>query len=236
MTGATGNVYVGLHEFSDMAFVLHALRAGDCFLDLGANVGSYTILASAAIGACSVSCEPISTTFSKLVRNVRANRVESLVDMRCVAVGKESGSVRFTADRDTMNKAVTGAYYGQTIDVPLVTVDSIWHSLAVLSDFALWKADLEGHEFNMLQGAREALRDQRNKAILVESDTNEVRATLFECGFVRAKYFPFERRIELANSSDVGPSNTLWLREAAVEEVRVRVQEAPSFRVFEFVC
>ena len=28
MTGATGNVYVGLHEFEDMAFVLHVLRGG----------------------------------------------------------------------------------------------------------------------------------------------------------------------------------------------------------------
>ena len=46
MTGATMNVYCGLHEAADMAFVLHVLRAGDGFLDIGANVGTYTILAS----------------------------------------------------------------------------------------------------------------------------------------------------------------------------------------------
>lgn len=34
MTGATGNVYVGLHEFEDMAFVLHFLRAGDLLEDI----------------------------------------------------------------------------------------------------------------------------------------------------------------------------------------------------------
>lgn len=28
MTGATGNVYAGMHEFEDMAFVLHFLRPG----------------------------------------------------------------------------------------------------------------------------------------------------------------------------------------------------------------
>jgi len=44
MTGATGNVYCGLHEFEDMALVLHALRLGDLFVDVGANVGSYTAL------------------------------------------------------------------------------------------------------------------------------------------------------------------------------------------------
>ena len=44
MTGATGNVYCGLHEFEDMALVLHALRPRDLFVDVGANVGSYTVL------------------------------------------------------------------------------------------------------------------------------------------------------------------------------------------------
>src|SRR6478609_823915 len=51
MTGATGNIYCGLHEFADMAFVLHALRPGDLFVDVGANIGSYTVLASAVCDA-----------------------------------------------------------------------------------------------------------------------------------------------------------------------------------------
>src|SRR5947207_3361417 len=51
MHGATGNYYCGLHEFEDMALVLHALRPGDLFFDVGANVGSYTVLAGGAAGA-----------------------------------------------------------------------------------------------------------------------------------------------------------------------------------------
>ena len=34
MTGATGNVYVGLHEFNDMALICHLLRHDDLFLDV----------------------------------------------------------------------------------------------------------------------------------------------------------------------------------------------------------
>lgn len=36
MRGATGNIYVGLVEFEDMAFVLHMLDKGDVFIDVGA--------------------------------------------------------------------------------------------------------------------------------------------------------------------------------------------------------
>ena len=42
----TGNLYCGLLEYEDMAFVLHSLKETDNFYDIGANVGSYTLLAS----------------------------------------------------------------------------------------------------------------------------------------------------------------------------------------------
>jgi hypothetical protein len=40
MTGATGNWYCGLHEVSEMGFVLHALRPDDHFVDVGANIAT----------------------------------------------------------------------------------------------------------------------------------------------------------------------------------------------------
>src|SRR6478752_1702566 len=70
MAGATGNIYVGLHEFADMMFVLHFLRGGDLFLDIGANVGSYVILASGVCRATTWAFEPDPNTVCNLKRNV----------------------------------------------------------------------------------------------------------------------------------------------------------------------
>jgi hypothetical protein len=50
MTGATGNVYAGLHEFADMMFLLHFLRERDLFRDIGANVGTSRLLAQQPVG------------------------------------------------------------------------------------------------------------------------------------------------------------------------------------------
>ena len=58
MSGATGNIYVGLHEFADMMLPLHFLREGDLFLDIGSNVGSYAVLASRVCGATTWAFEP----------------------------------------------------------------------------------------------------------------------------------------------------------------------------------
>src|ERR1700691_5417356 len=73
MTGATGNVYCGLHEFEDMAFVLHALRAEDLFVDVCANVGSYTVLAAGAVGARCIAFEPAPRAYRGLLDNLRLN-------------------------------------------------------------------------------------------------------------------------------------------------------------------
>ena len=67
MTGATGNIYAGLHEFYDMGFVLHALQDEDVFVDIGANIGSYTVLAGSVVGANCISIEPVPHTFSYLL-------------------------------------------------------------------------------------------------------------------------------------------------------------------------
>src|SRR6266849_8995171 len=55
MTGATGNIYCGLHEFVEMAFLLRLLRPTDLFLDVGANLGSYKILATKVCGARAIA-------------------------------------------------------------------------------------------------------------------------------------------------------------------------------------
>ena len=81
MWGATGNWYCGLHEVAEMAFVLHVLRPSDKFIDVGANVGSYTVLAAGAVGSRVLAVEPIPTTFGFLRRNVALNGLGELV--RC---------------------------------------------------------------------------------------------------------------------------------------------------------
>lgn len=77
MTGATIDLYAGLHDFEDMSFLLHFLRKEDNFIDIRANVGVYTILASGAIGAKSIAIEPIPSTFADLTNNILINHQES---------------------------------------------------------------------------------------------------------------------------------------------------------------
>jgi ribosomal protein L11 methylase PrmA len=106
MTGATGNIYTGLHEFTDMMLPLHFLRSGDLFLDIGANVGSYSVLASGVCGATTWAFEPDPEAASTLQRNIEVNRLESLVTVHHVALGSEPGEVPFSVGMDTTNQVL----------------------------------------------------------------------------------------------------------------------------------
>ena len=66
-----------------MGFLLHVLRSEDLFVDVGANVGSYTILACSVVGARGISFEPVPSTYKRLVENMRLNHLDEIGRASC---------------------------------------------------------------------------------------------------------------------------------------------------------
>lgn len=236
MTGATGNVYAGLHEFEDMAFVLHALRAEDLFVDVGANVGSYSVLAAKVVGARVVAFEPIPAAHAALRDNLALNAIESHVELRRTCVGAEPGEVRMTTQLDTTNHVIASTTAGTgtraTIPVPVETLDGVLHAAPFLL-----KLDVEGYEREVLRGAAATLANPRLHAVIMEINTcgaryarsdAELLSIMHANGFERCNYHPRQRRLEPATAPDTG-GNSLFVRDLAL--VQGRVASAPAFRV-----
>lgn len=158
MAGATGNVYAGLHEFTDMAFVLHFLRREDRFLDVGANVGTYTILASGVCEAESLAIEPVPRAFERLRANVRLNDIASRVHLHNVGLAAQRGRLSFTSTLDTANHVVrdeTASGLG-SVEVAAVTLDELVSDRCPL----LIKVDAEGFESEVVAGASATLANE----------------------------------------------------------------------------
>ena len=153
-TGLTGNIYTGLHEFPDMGFLLHFLRSDDLFVDVGANVGSYTILACSAVRARGIAFEPVPNTFHKLVENIRLNHLDDKVKCINKGLGSHEGNIAFTSENDTTNHVVaSGEQCKNLINVEVVTLDTAINGNAP----SLMKIDVEGYETPVLEGARNTL-------------------------------------------------------------------------------
>ncbi len=222
MTGATGNIYAGLHEFADMAFCLHLLRPGDVFVDVGANIGSYTVLASKIVGANSISFEPVPQTFKHLQDNIKINNISNLVDANCCAVGAVSRSIKFSCDQDTTNQVVDDDYAGQWIDVPVKTLDKILQNLEPI----FIKIDVEGYEPEVIRGAKETLQKESLLAILLETVDFEIENILREAGFISASYDPFTKTI-LTSACHKNENNCLWIKDNF--KIVDRCQSAPKY-------
>jgi FkbM family methyltransferase len=218
MTGATGNIYCGMHEYADMSFVLHLLKPGDLFVDVGANIGSYTVLASGVCGAQTEAIEPDPGTARHLRRNIAANGLESHVDLKVAAVGEETGTIAFTTGLDTMNRvAVAGDRDAQT--VPLARLDDLLDGSAPV----LIKMDVEGFETPALRGADETLNSPSLIALMLETVDDDAHAQLTSHGFEKFGYDPRLRKL-IDPRLAIG-SNLLFVRDRA--KVEERVASAP---------
>ncbi|MGE0188365.1 MAG: FkbM family methyltransferase [Steroidobacteraceae bacterium] len=227
-TGLTGNIYAGLHEFPDMAFVLHMLRPTDLFIDAGANVGSYTILACAAAGARGIAFEPVPKTYARLLENVRLNNLEARTSIHNAGLGKSRGKLAFTASLDTMNHALAeGEYADEKIEVELITLDET----VVINAPTMIKIDVEGYEIPVIEGAQRTLGNPFLKSVIMELngsgsrygyDEEDILRTMLRYGFEPYSYEPFSRKLIYLNGKNQASGNTIFVRDTALVNERVR--------------
>ena len=231
MTGATGNWYGGLHEPSEMAFVLHALRAEDLFADVGANIGSYTVLAAGAVGADVIAVEPLPSTFERLQRNIRLNGINNRVQAHCCGLSNEAGRLLFTSDLDTTNSVATVERPGSTEWIPVNTLDALCSQRTP----SVIKIDVEGYESAVLDGAKKTLSSNRVDAVLLETNGSGVRfgvtddqliSTMLGFGFTACEYQFKERLLKPARR---GGTNTIFVRDVAATAAKCR--SAPNYRL-----
>jgi FkbM family methyltransferase len=215
MTGATGNVYFGLHEFADMGFVLHMLRAGDLFVDIGANIGSFTILAAKVAGAEVIAFEPDANTVATLKRNIAANEVAPRVAVHTSALGDREQELWFTSGMDTINHVADADTPG-AVRVHGTTLDTVLAGRVPM----LIKIDVEGHEPAVVAGAQKTLASPELKAVEVETVTEDIADMLAGHGFVQRHYDPFTRR--LAKAAVHSANNSLYIRDEPFVAERLR--------------
>jgi FkbM family methyltransferase len=224
MTGATGNWYCGLHEYREMGFVLHALRPEDHFLDVGANIGSYTILAGGGVGARVTAVEPIPETFAQLERNVLLNSLGKRARTCRMGLSDKKAVLRFTEGLGCENHVLSENEAGSFVEVPVMSLDEL-----VGDDIPrLIKIDVEGYERSVLRGAQRTLSDRRLLAVIMETNGSGERygvnerdlvGVMKDYGFSPLQYDPLERSL-MDMPQDA--CNTIFVRDQGLLEERVR--------------
>jgi FkbM family methyltransferase len=144
----------GDHEPWMVEWFSRFLRPGGTFVDVGAHLGYFTLIAAEIVGpkGCVIAFEPDPRNAAILEANVVAAGKRGLVEIVRAAVGAEGGLTSFLIDHDYCSRVAAEAQ-ASVEQVPLDSYD--------IPPEAVIKVDVEGHEIDVLLGARSHLEQRR---------------------------------------------------------------------------
>jgi FkbM family methyltransferase len=163
------NIARGGYEASELAFMQRYVKRGQTVLDVGANVGLFSVTMADLVGPQGRvhAFEPLQQNLALLERSIRENRMEERIAVRRAVVGDEVGErqlVSLSLQDGALNSG--GAYLqmgasvppGHTVQsVPMVTLDTE----DLRSPVSFIKIDVEGAEPFVFRGAKRLLATDR---------------------------------------------------------------------------
>lgn len=169
------------------------------FMDLGANVGSYTLLA-AALGRRVVACEPGYANYAALCENIKTNNQFGAVIALPIAIGSVNGLSWFHysdtlpgAANHTLGQPLQGDkplnFHRQAVIV--FRVDDMVTMLGLPAPTHI-KLDIDGGELAALQGAERTLKSGAVQGVMLEMKNGQEEALAIfmgSCGFKVAGHY-----------------------------------------------
>ena len=159
------------------------LSEGDVYYDIGANVGAYSLVAASIFKKVTVySFEPSIFTFPVLCKNIYSNDMGSIVNPVCLVLFNKSGYYDFSYSGIGPGIAYNSATIIKDVEYSSKSITKIKQQFVTLDDFVklddvlfpnFIKLDVDGVEYEILQGGAGVLNDERLKYIIVEIDETD---------------------------------------------------------------
>lgn len=160
-------LFTGQYDDGRIRILASLFPPGGCLLDAGASVGFYTVpLATVAqrIGGRVFAAEPFPANVARLRENLQINDLSRVVTVLPIGLSSKSGPATLVLREDPFlgatvgNASVTGDGLVDPgmarVDASLARLDDIWPTLGA-DRLDIAKIDVEGHEDQLLEGARE---------------------------------------------------------------------------------
>lgn len=171
-TNSPHAVYRNPPNWPEMVVWRERLQPGDLFVDVGANIGLYTIFAT-ELGATVIAVEPNACNAARIHEHLwRNGRTAEVVQK---ALADEVGGARITDDLDSYNHLLVDGRSGG-VQVECTTLDDLLGDRVA----AGVKIDVEGSERRVLLGAERALAAQRIRLLQIEWTAREARVNFDE--------------------------------------------------------
>ncbi len=166
---------LGWYELRTTELFIEVLRKGFTVVDVGANIGFFTLLAANIVGeeGTVLSFEPEPANFSFLSRSVQRNNFSNVrVYQKCVSDVDGQRMLYLSGTSNKGTHSIVRESGGTSITVPSTRLDTETSNIGV-GRIDLLKVDVEGAEPEVLSGALRLLSEDRITNMILEWDRPE---------------------------------------------------------------
>lgn len=210
--------YKTLTEGETHKKALELVKPDTLILDVGANIGFFSIFACRHTRATVLSFEPEPKNYHQLCTAIKAKKLEHRVVPQQLAVNNTSGDVDFyLSELSPMDHKLVNTRSTRHIKVPGVSVDDFLSTMMPENDrpISLIKIDVQGLELKVLSGMTDTLKKHGYPPILVEFSPNDLQAAQvdpkqFLTAFAALNYVPHDQETR----KRVPPEELLALKSA----------------------
>jgi FkbM family methyltransferase len=184
----------GVYEEFETAVISSRVKTGDTVLDIGANIGYYTLLLARLVGKTGkvIAFEPEPENFTLLQKNVQVNGYQNVITVNAALSDCPATLRLYLCHRNRGDHRIYAAEPDRpAIDVAAFAADDYLASLGAHLRFV--KMDVQGAEAKVVRGMRKLLARSADCQIAIEfwpfgmhragDDAGETLSLLAQLGF-----------------------------------------------------
>lgn len=148
------------YEPYETQLILRQTKKGNTVIDVGANIGYYTVLLADKVGKTGkvYAFEPDKVNFEILKKNIEANNLKN-VEIINAAVGSKAGKLKLHKSKDNLGDHKLYGDDKETEEVKIIKLDNF-----IKEPIDLMKIDTQGWEPEVIEGAKKII--SKNKPIM----------------------------------------------------------------------
>jgi FkbM family methyltransferase len=165
-------------EASETLIVLKAAEYADCFFDIGANLGYFSLLFATASQRTSTcyAFEPAADVYHRMVAAIEENRLSNYIHPQRCAVGSAYARRKIIINRQGSGGGSLCPDFieehqrsGFTEDVDVVSLHGFMEHHRLSPQYGMVKIDVEGFEKEVLTGGAQYFDSAKPPVVLIET-------------------------------------------------------------------
>lgn len=161
--------FLGEYEKPEIDYLYETLKPGSVFVDVGANIGLFSLNASNIVGLDGkvIAFEAFKPNYIKFNDNIKINNFTNIIAEN-KAISNQNSTIEILYNESEKNVGMASTYLKNFTSKELVECFSLDHYLKekMINKVDLIKIDIEGGEFNALLGMNRILSELKPKVLI----------------------------------------------------------------------